>query len=43
MHGDLASGPISRSNNELREVSKAHSSEEALVMGVERRGEQSIS
>ena len=43
MRGGLASGSISRSNNELREVSRAHSSEEAPVMGVERRGEQSIS
>ena len=43
MRGGLASGPISRSNNELREVSKAHSSEEVPVMGMERRGEQSIS
>ena len=31
------------SNNELREVSKAHSSEEVSIMETERRGEQSIS
>ena len=38
MRGGLASGLISRSNNELREVSRTHSSEETPVMGVERRG-----
>ncbi len=43
MRGGLTGGPISRSNNELREVSRAHSSEEVPVMGMERRGEQSIS
>lgn len=32
-----------RSNNELQEVSRTHSSEEVPVMGMERRGEQSIS
>ena len=31
------------SNNELREVSRAHSSGEVSVMEMERRGEQSIS
>ena len=31
------------SNNELWEVSRAHSSEEVSVMGMEQRGEQSIS
>ena len=31
------------SNNELREVSRAHSSEEISVMEMEQRGEQSIS
>ena len=41
--GDLAGGSISRSNNELREVSRAHSSGEVPVMGMERRGKQSIS
>ena len=31
------------SNNELREISRAHSSEEVSVMEMEQRGEQSIS
>ena len=31
------------SNNEWREVSRSHSSEEVPVMGTERRAEQSIS
>ena len=31
------------SNNELREVSRVHSSEEVSVMEMEQRGEQSIS
>ena len=38
--GDLTGGLISRSNNELWEVSRSHSSVEALVMEVERRAEQ---
>ena len=33
--GDLTGGLISRSNSELREVSRAHSSEEVPVMGME--------
>ena len=41
--GGLTGGLISRSNNELRGVSRAHSSEEVPVMGMERRGEQLIS
>ena len=41
--GGLTGGLISRSNNELREVSRSHSSEEVPVMGMERRAEQSIS
>ena len=41
--GGLTGGLNSRSNNERWEVSRAHSSEEVPVMGVERRGEQSIS
>ena len=43
MRGGLTGGLISRSNNELREVSRVHSSEEVPVMGMERRDEQSIS
>ena len=41
--GGLASEVFFRSNNELQEVSRTHSSVEVSVMEVERRGEQSIS
>ena len=41
--GGLTGGLMSRSNNELWEVSRSHSSEEVSVMGMERRAEQSIS
>ena len=41
--GGLTGGSNCRSNNELREVSRSHSSEETPVMGAERRAEQSIS
>lgn len=38
----LTGGLINRSNNELREVSKSHSSGEVPIMGMERRVEQSV-
>ena len=41
--GGLADGNNCRSNNELQEVSRSHSSEEVSVMEMERRTEQSIS